>query len=215
MQRFVVLTVVAIAAMMLVVLSPGSVSPARACSCASPSLEEAFAQSDAVFVGTLVEIRRPEVMLSSMDESRFVFDVETVYAGQVYDEQSIVTASDGASCGLELQVGVRAVVFGTTDEYEISPDPGEYGANLCNGTGPYSVVPASFGSGAPPLAGSSGIGADDGVASTAVRHWWWAASAIIAIVLVGVTLRRSARRSRNVGAPVQTAHSEPTGDRDT
>lgn len=208
MHRLAVLVLVCVGAVAVALASPATAPRAHACSCADVTLDEAFAQADAAFVGTLVEIRRPEVMLSSMDESRFVFDVETVYAGEVYAEQSIVTASDGASCGLELQVGARAVVFGQVDEYGITPDQGEYGANLCNGTRAFNGVPASFGSGTPPLDGSSGVGADDGLASTTMRHWWWAVSALVAIALVAVAVIRSTRRSSARASSDQTAHSE-------
>lgn len=214
MRRRVAPLLVCLVATGLAVFHPGPTPRAHACSCAGVGLDEALATADAAFVGTLIEIRRPEVMLSSMDESRFVFDVETVYVGEVYEQQSVVTASDGASCGLELEVGARAIVFGNRDEHGITPDVGEYGANLCNGTQGFDGVPASFGRGAPPLAGSSPVGADDGVVSTTVRHWWWAVSALIAIVLVGFALRRSGARHSRVDPEQATERAVQREPRD-
>ena len=139
---------------------------ACACSCVGVTDDEALRNSAAVFVGTLREIRRPTVMLSSMDPSRFVFAVETVYKGEVFSTQSIVSASDGASCGLELRAGDRAVVFATSGEY--SPDAGEFGAGLCGGT---RTVRGDRLSGGPRRGGaaSSGFQPDRGGRLTPVR----------------------------------------------
>lgn len=188
--------VVGVIAAALGVMAPGATGTAHACSCAQLELDDALAMSDAAFVGTLVEVRRPEVMLSSMDESRFVFEVETVYKGEVRERQSIVTASDGASCGLELATGTRAIVFGTIDVYGITPDAGEYGASLCNGTAAFAGVPPSFGTGTAPLPGSSTIGADDGWASRIVRAAWYVAVVALGVGLAVVIARR-VRRSRS------------------
>lgn len=196
-MRIVIGLLVGVIAAALGVVAPGVTGTAHACSCAQLELDDALAMSDAAFVGTLVEIRRPELMLSSGDESRFVFDVETVYKGEVRERQSIVTASDGASCGLELTAGTRAIVFGTIDEYGITPDDGEYGANLCNGTTAFAGVPASFGAGSAPLPGSSTIGADDGWPSRLVRAAWYVgAVALAGGVLLVVRRRTPTRRSR-------------------
>lgn len=165
---------------------------AHACSCMALTPAEAFRQSDAVFVGVLVEVRRPTVMMSSMDESRFVFEVTDVYKGAVHRIQSIVTASDGASCGLELPTGATAVVYGIEEGYEMSPEPGEYVAGLCGGTAALSTVaiPASFGSPTAPLPGSSPIGEDDGALSVLVRNWYWFALPLLVIVGSLVVIRR-------------------------
>jgi hypothetical protein len=196
MRRLGPLIVASVVGSLLIALSPVATGTARSCSCAQPDLDSALTQADATFVGTLVEIRRPTVMLSSMDESRFVFDVETVYKGDVHERQSIVTVSDGASCGLELTLGTRAIVFARTDEYDITPDAGEYGANLCNGTAAFAGVPASFGAGTAPLPGSSPIGADDGWASRLVRGVWYVAVVALGVGLA-VMIARRVRRSRS------------------
>ncbi len=197
MRRAALLLVIGATAAILGVLTPGAAGRVHACSCASLELDDAFAMSDAAFVGTLVEIRRPDMTLSSVDESRFVFDVETVYKGDVHERQSILTVSSGASCGLELATGRRAIVFGTTDEPGMTPDHGEYVANLCNGTAAFAGVPATFGAGTPPLPGSSAIGADDGWPSRLVRAAWYVgAVALAGGVVLYVRRRTPTRRSR-------------------
>ena len=160
-----------------------------ACSCAELTLDEALQGSDVAFVGSLVEINRPEVMLSSTDESRFIFEVDGVYKGEVHERQSIVTVSSGASCGLELRSG-RALVFATREGWDVTPDEGEYAANLCNGTRALATdgdIPTSFGMPSAPLAGSSPVGADDGLASEFARNWPWVALGI-GVVAAGVTM---------------------------
>jgi hypothetical protein len=182
------------------VVSPaGSVSLVHACSCADPleDVELMLGYADAAFVGTVTEIRRPELAVSSMAESRFVFAVATVYAGEeVYATQSIVTASDGASCGLELQVGATALVFARDSDTELTPDPGELVSSLCEvaSTPIPADVLSALGPERQPLAGSSPIGADDGLASTATRNWYWLAAAAIGSVTALIALRRVRHR---------------------
>jgi len=179
----------------IAVFAVSSPTTAHACSCMALTPDEAFAQADAVFVGELVQVRRPTVMMSSMDESRFVFDVSAVYKGAVHHTQSIVTASDGASCGLELSVGTTTVVFAREEGFEISPEPGEYAAGLCDGTASLESmeIPASFGSPGAPLAGSSPIGDDDGALSMLARNWYWFAAPLLVIVGALVIIRRQRR----------------------
>ena len=171
---------------------------ACACSCVGVTDDEALRNSAAVFVGTLLEVRPPTVMLSSTDPSRFVFDVEAVYKGEVFSTQSIVSASDGASCGLELGVGDRAVVFATSGEY--SPDAGEFGASLCGGTRRFGAIgfPQGFGEGMPPAAGSSPIGEDDSLPSVVARNWYWILGGAVLLVVAVVT----GRRRRHSPAPM-------------
>ena len=180
---------------------PFEVRLAHACSCADPAanIGALAAASDAVFVGTVEEIRRPEVMVSSTDESRFVFAVRSVHKGDdVHARQSVVTASDGASCGLELSVGDTALVFGRAGgDGEVSPDDGEYTSSLCEVVrGPAAATLAEqVGAAVPPQPGSSPIGVDDGIASTAARNWFWIVGALagaVVLLLVWWSRRRRA-----------------------
>jgi hypothetical protein len=117
--------------------------------------------------------------------------VDKVYKGEVHATQSIVSASDGASCGLEVDPGAIALVFA------LNPDDGEYSASLCDGTRAASggKLPVAFGPGTNPLPGSSRIGEDNSIPSLVVRNWFWLAGA--AVLITGITVRnRRSRRSR-------------------
>jgi hypothetical protein len=108
-------------------------TPASACSCAGiPSAGAAFASADAVFTGRLVarEVRHPDwPVISSGDPALHVFAVDEVFKGVVHEEQGVLSADSGASCGLELSGSGPFVVFATGSDRE-------YSAGLCGGTTP-------------------------------------------------------------------------------
>ena len=184
----------------VVLPSPLTSSIVQACSCADPTtyIAELLASTDATFSGTVAEIRRPEVLLSSTAESRFVFEVDEVYAGEgVHARQSVVTATDGASCGIELPVGATAIVFARTGARDVTPDEGEFASSLCEVVAaPSAEVLSLLGTGRAPETGSSPIGADDGVASTAVRNWYWPVAIVAAVAAVAAFRRRRRRTLR-------------------
>lgn len=166
---------------------------ACACSCVGLTDAEALRQSQAVFVGTLREVRGPTVMIDSSAPSRFLFDVEAVYKGDVHTVQSIVSASDGATCGLELDVGQRALVFGTgAASYEL--EDGEYEAGLCGGTRSLGGVGLPSGLGEPGivLPGSSPVGEDSSFPAVVIRNWYWIVGgmAVLVVGIVAITRRR-------------------------
>ena len=152
MKRVIVLLLACSTTAVLATVAPGrSVS---ACSCAVLTDQEAFDRADVVFVGTLVEIVTPpgDAYLST-DPERFVLDVERVYKGDAVDPQTIVTARDGASCGLEIHGPGPFLVYATsTDSIVTGANDDERYANLCSGTRARAdaVVPASFGAGRAP-----------------------------------------------------------------
>jgi hypothetical protein len=122
--------------------------PAHACSCLALTDEEAFEIADAVFVGELVGTELatdPGPVYSSGDPERFYFDVDKVFKGKATDRQTILTARDGASCGLEIGGSGPFLVFAYRDR-------GDLQSNLCSGTRPLSMgdLPASFGPGRQP-----------------------------------------------------------------
>ena len=127
-------------------------TPAGACSCIQRSDDHALAQSDAVFTGRVVDVRRPREVHSSLDPATWVISVDRVYKGAVTKRQAIVTAVDGASCGLETTGKRRLLVFAVgRGKSGISPAParGQYAANSCGGTRPLAdqPVPPGFGRG--------------------------------------------------------------------
>ncbi len=154
----------------------GSSERAAACSCVSFTDQEAFESADAVFTGTLVDIITPAGdTYSSTDPERFVFDVDEVFKGNVFARQSVVTARDGASCGLEISGSGPFMVFARNESDGITNGAadGELYSTLCSGTRALTggELPASFGASASPAPGASAIG-DSGpqgsIAQTAV-----------------------------------------------
>jgi hypothetical protein len=148
----------------------GASERVAACSCATFTEDEALDASDAAFAGTLVEVITPSGdTYGSADPERFVFDVDEVYKGDVFARQSIVTARDGASCGLEISGPGPFLVFAReTDSVVSGAVDGELYSSLCSGTRPLvsDAIPASFGTGSAPRSGASPIGANGTESST-------------------------------------------------
>ena len=141
----------------------GTSEPVAACSCVSFTDEQALENADAAFTGTLTEIITPAGdTYSSTDPERFVFDVDEVFKGNVFARQSVVTARDGASCGLEISGPGPFMVFARSESDGITNGAadGELYSNLCSGTRALSggALPASFGAAASPAPGASAIG---------------------------------------------------------
>ena len=208
------LTVLVAMAVGLVVAAP----PAAACSCVSLDDQEALAFSQVAFVGDLLEVRTPPSgeVWSSSDPERFVFAVDRVYKGEAKATQSVVTAREGASCGLELTGRGPFLVFATTDpQLHLDGDGGEVYSSLCSGSRELltAPVPSSFGDGRAPLAGSSPIGRPDddpligrpdvdGLPIAAIV----VASGLLALVLLTFATRRHRLRpDREQGATAPTS----------
>jgi hypothetical protein len=152
------------AAVVLTVGPLAPAGPAAACSCAELTEQQAFDAAEVVFTGDLVEVRTPprSGVVSSSDPERFIFVVDRVYKGSAGREQSVVTAMEGASCGLEISGRGPFIVFARRDRPEGVADwvDDELSADLCGGTRVLwaTGVPAVFGEGAPPRAGASPFG---------------------------------------------------------
>jgi len=135
-------------------VSVGFAPSAGACSCASPTDAEALAQADAAFTGSLVDMVADAegAVFSSSDPERFVFEVETVFKGEVTSRQTVVTPRGGESCGLEISGPGPYLVFAFDDsELTSGAGAGELYSHLCSGTRALAEgdVPISFTS-APP-----------------------------------------------------------------
>lgn len=179
---------------------------AAACSCAALGDAEAFDSAPAVFRATVME-RRDEHgsrLRSTADPVRYVFTVDRVYKGDVYATQSVVTAAGGPSCGFELSGPGPFLVFTrdravTGQAFSHGVLDGEFVSNLCSGTRRVTAadpVPASFGAGHPPLAGSSPIGHGDGATAWWRRLWAPVAGGVLVVAVAGsVVLGRRRRRA--------------------
>ncbi len=185
-------TVVLVATAM-VVAPPFSSGPVSACSCAGFSDAEAFDWADVVFTGRLVEVRMTDgPTISSDDPARFVFAVDSVLKGMAFETQSVVSARDGASCGLELSTGIDAVVFARTDSsYDLADD--ELDSNLCSGSRS-GAAPEGLATPTAPNPGSSAIGSyDDNLVELVIGAVVVLAAIVLAVT--GVMLGRRARRA--------------------
>lgn len=154
-----------LAAMTMALVIVGGATPAAACSCGGTSDEQALARADAAFVGSLVDIVPPERtgIMSSADPERFVFDVDEVFKGEITVVQSVVTARDGASCGLEIAGAGPFLVFAFEESTLTSgAREGEVYSHLCSGTRPISSgdIPASF-EGRPPIPATTPVPAEE------------------------------------------------------
>jgi len=208
------LTVLAAVAVGLV----GAAPPAAACSCASFNDDEALAASQVAFVGELLEVRTPSSgeAWSSADPERFVFAVDRVYKGEANATQSVVTAREGASCGLELMGRGPFLVFATTDpQLHLDGDDGEVYSSLCSGSRELvtAPVPSSFGDGQAPFAGSSPIGRPDDdaliggpdVDGLPIAAIVVASGLLVLVLLTIVALRRRLRPDVEQGATAPTS----------
>ena len=107
---------------------------ASACSCAPVDLERDLPRADGAFIGTLLERREPPrgAPSSSDDSVTLLFRVEQAYKGDIDGRIEVVTARDGASCGLGLAVGERVGLL-------LDRERGAWRSGLCS-----QVDPADF-----------------------------------------------------------------------
>lgn len=171
--------------------------PAAACSCVrAPGPEtdrDFFRASRAVFVGEVLgsELARGGQVTSSADPEVFTFAVSEVRKGEVSAEQEVVTENAGASCGLEVAVGGRYLVFGSDGGQGsgIEPGDGQLYAGLCGGTRPLDAGAVSDALGTrpepEPLPATGGLGSrpeEDGGVPVAI----WVVGAVAAVVIGAV-----------------------------
>lgn len=169
---------------------------AAACSCGLLTDEEALEYADAVFIGTLAEIITPGgTSYSSADPERFVFEVDAVVTGEVFARQSVVTARDGASCGLEISGPGPFLVFAVTnDDFTGGAVDGELYSNLCSGTRELgsNAVPAGWDA-SPPIAGASPIGSS----GSGLPTLWIVGIVGLAAAVAAVLIARRLRLARD------------------
>ena len=179
---------------------------AAACSCVELTDAEAYEFADVVFTGALVEINTPDGdIVVSNDPERFVFDVDQVFKGEAQARQSVVTAREGASCGLEIGSPGPFVVFARLEDDSLTSGAveGEVYSSLCSGTRPLvaGALPASFGTPSAPVAvptvaepsatpsSNPNEGSDDGL--------WITATFGVLVLLVGTGVTVALHRRRH------------------
>lgn len=181
-----------------VVARPGA---AHACECTAFDPAAAFAEADAVFTGETIEVRFGANGDPAAAEPRQVFQVDQVFKGEVFEQQSVLSQTGDDLCGLPWeQPGAIAIVFGYREGADTIV-PGELVANRCTTTAlsPVSIVP-EFGAPSAPAPGASPIGIAPPPAPVGgeVRFSWeWVAVALLAAagIAVGVVPARRTRPS--------------------
>lgn len=134
----------------LVVVVPAA--PAHACSCAMLSSAQKVENADVVVRGTITGLDDP----GGLDSGHLVtweVAVAEVYRGAAAATTFVRSASDGASCGIEVQEGREYLLFARRVG-------GDLRAGLCGGTTPASAalvaeVEHLTGPGSPPQGGAA------------------------------------------------------------
>ena len=115
---------------------------ARACSCVPPDPWTYIQESDAAFVGRLVERRD-----ASGGAAILTFSVERSVKGKLGSRVEVRTPSSGASCGIEAPIGERVGLF-------LMRERGAWIGSLCKQVSPDDLLAA-----AKPLPAPNGRGA--------------------------------------------------------
>ena len=110
----------------LAVLALAAAAEAYACSCRPVDLERDLPAADGAMIGTVLE------RTVSGETATYLFRVEQVYKGDVESRAEVVTAANGAACGLEAGVGKRLGLL-------LDREGSEWHSGLCS-----QVDPADF-----------------------------------------------------------------------
>ncbi|GBG08474.1 hypothetical protein PAT3040_03057 [Paenibacillus agaridevorans] len=91
----------------------------NACSCAElPSIEEQLERKTAIFTGKILSVTKPVQgkIWSSADPVKVLFEVKTVWKGELGSQTTVHTALSSKSCGYEgFEVNKEYVVFAYGD----------------------------------------------------------------------------------------------------
>ncbi|MFM9844769.1 MAG: hypothetical protein ACKVOI_17550 [Dongiaceae bacterium] len=110
---------------------PAMPDPALACSCAQPTVEQAFARSSAVIAGTVTEVEEPFwvwIGLSDSGGHDVTFRVTKRWKGVDAATLTVRTRLTGEACGYPFEVGGAYLVY-------VAPGPAEnLETGICSGT---------------------------------------------------------------------------------
>ncbi|WP_188189816.1 hypothetical protein [Nonomuraea sp. SYSU D8015] len=118
---------------------------AHACSCSDLTPAKAMGYADAVFTGTVAEVRaRAADAFGASRPIVYTFRADTVYKGAAAAEFTVATNPDSASCEYAFEKGARYLVFADSDlSGLVEKVPGvSLASSLCAGN-----VPVDPGSG--------------------------------------------------------------------
>lgn len=88
--------------------------PAKACSCAMGDPRDALKASDGAFIGTLLSVT-PHAEDEGQN-STYTFTVDEEVKGDLGETVDVVSATSGASCGIEVPIGGQTGLFLNTTE---------------------------------------------------------------------------------------------------
>ncbi len=145
-----------------VVLGPGR--PVSACTCEPVTETEALDASDAVFLGEVTEVD-DDLEFEEPFLVRYAVDVDSVFKGEAFEMQSLVTSQRGGGCGLSIEPGETWLFYATrpgTNGDEVIDDT-ELASDACSNSRAIDSAPPSFdlGEGSAPASGSSEFSGDD------------------------------------------------------
>jgi len=104
---------------------------AYACSCRPPGTPaEERDQADAVFLGTVVDVKAPnEVLMGGGDAVAVTFKTATVWKGKITQRLVLTTPGSSASCGVGFEAGKDYIVYARISDGALS-------TTLCSRTSP-------------------------------------------------------------------------------
>ncbi|RAP75920.1 hypothetical protein [Paenibacillus montanisoli] len=129
MRRYLIALTLLVTVSLMLVSQPHR---AFACSCASVEPKEAIEQAEAVFIGTLVQVKQqrkqPGIVGPIEYRDANLFEVTTVFKG--VNQSQVIVYDNGAeeSCGIDLTAGQSYLV------YVYANKEGEYYTSLCSRT---------------------------------------------------------------------------------
>lgn len=165
----------------VLVLAP---APAVGCSCASQDLADQVAAADSIGVGTVAWTA------TNTGTTTFAVDVTEVHKGRLGTREKVRTASNEASCGLEVRDGDRYLLFVSGGH------GGALRTGLCNGSREYDARVAGQ---VRTLAGGGELVRVDQSGITERKDWFppwvqWTLVGVAGLVLAGtaaVAMRRA------------------------
>ncbi len=122
----------------------GRTGVASACTCTEPSLREALAQAEFVFIGTVSDLGLDYVKHERVTD----FAIQRVFKGTMPERLRVVSALDEAACGYKFSRGAVYLVFARTVS-------GRAATSLCGGNRALTAgqnAPPDLGPGTPPVA---------------------------------------------------------------
>lgn len=182
-----------------VVARPGT---AHACDCVDFDPAQAYADADAVFTGESIEVRVGPEGDPTAVQRRHVFQVDQVFKGEVFEQQSVVSSTEESLCGLPWeQPGAIAIVFGHREGADTMVE-GELAAERCTTTAltAASILP-EYGQAFAPLPGASPIGVEPPpLPEGGDVHLSWEWFAVGALAVAGVAAGVIPGRRRRASA---------------